>query len=583
MTSAQAVDAPFPTGPGAPPAFHLLAKPTGAVCNLDCAYCFFLSKEMLYPGSRFRMADELLETYLRQLIEAHAGPEVTVAWQGGEPTLMGSTSSAARSSSRRLPAAGAARRLHDPDERDADRRGVGGVLPRARFLVGVSIDGPRELHDAYRVNKGGKGSFDEVMRGLGHLRAAGVEWNALTTIHAANGDRGREVYRFLRDECGARFVQLIPIIERVAEAAEDGSVPWTSWRDRPLYVQDGDRVTGRSVTPEQYGRFLIDVFEEWVRRDVGEVYVQMFDVALANWVGEPPGSASTRDVRPRARARAHRRRLLVRPLRRAALPAREHQRRRCASSSPRRSSGSSASTSATRCRSSAASATCASPATAAARRTASSDARRRARPQLPLRRLQGVLPPRRPADADDGAAARRRPRAVGDHGLYATEDAARGRNDPCTCGSGRKWKRCHGDGAPVSGVAAGSRCPRRPSRRGPEARGARARGAHRGRRRRQPRPRGRERRAALDREAVRRVADGAQPRRGRLLARPGRLRALVRRARRPLRAQDDAGPRDGLRPASPASPPGRRRTASSSSRASSAASRPAWRTRRRSR
>jgi serine-type anaerobic sulfatase-maturating enzyme len=156
------------------------------------------------------------------------------------------------------------------------------------FLVGISIDGPRDMHDAYRVNKGGKGSFDQVMRGLDYLKAAGAEWNALTTIHAANADRGREVYCFLRDECGARFVQFIPIIERVAEASEDGTVPWTSWRDRPLYVQEGEHVTGRSVTAEQYGRFLIDVFEEWVRRDVGEVYVQMFDVALANWAGEPP-------------------------------------------------------------------------------------------------------------------------------------------------------------------------------------------------------------------------------------------------------------------------------------------------------
>ena len=126
------------------------------------------------------------------------------------------------------------------------------------------------------------------MRGLEHLRAGGVECNILTTVHAANEHRGREVYRFLRDECGARFMQFIPIIERVAEAAEDGTVPWSSWRDRPLYLQDGDIVTGRSVTPEGYGRFLVDVFEEWVRRDVARVYVQMFDTALANWVGEPP-------------------------------------------------------------------------------------------------------------------------------------------------------------------------------------------------------------------------------------------------------------------------------------------------------
>ena len=217
-------------------------------------------------------------------------PEVTIAWQGGEPTLMG-----LEFFRRSIEIAEGHLR---PGQRAAYTIQTNGTLVDEEwagffrehdFLVGLSIDGPRKLHDAYRVNKGGKGSFDQVMRGLDHLRAAGVEWNALTTIHAANAEHGREVYRFLRDDCGARFVQFIPIIERVAETAEDGTVPWTSWRDRPLYVQQGDRVTGRSVTAEQYGRFLIDVFEEWVRRDVGEVYVQMFDVALANWVGEPPG------------------------------------------------------------------------------------------------------------------------------------------------------------------------------------------------------------------------------------------------------------------------------------------------------
>ena len=179
--------------PGAPPAFHLLAKPTGAVCNLDCAYCFFLSKEMLYPGSRFRMADELLEAYLRQLIEAHAAsPEVTVAWQGGEPTLMG------RDFFRR--SVELTERHLLPGQRAAYTIQTNGTLIDAEwaaffrendFLVGISIDGARELHDAYRVNKGGKGSFDQVMRGLGHLREGGVEWNALTTIHAANAESGR--------------------------------------------------------------------------------------------------------------------------------------------------------------------------------------------------------------------------------------------------------------------------------------------------------------------------------------------------------------------------------------------------------
>jgi uncharacterized protein len=275
---------------GGPPAFHLLAKPTGAVCNLDCSYCFFLSKEMLYPGSRFRMADELLETYLRQLIEAHSQvPEVAVAWQGGEPTLMGVEffrRSVELANGFLRPGQRAAYTIQTNatlvDEEWAE------FFAENDFLVGVSIDGPRELHDAYRVDKGGKGSFDKVVQGLGFLQRAGVDWNALTTIHAANADHGRDLYRFLRDELDARFVQFIPIIERVSEAAPDGSVPWSSWRDRPLYVQEGEVVTGRSVTAEQYGRFLIDVFEEWVRRDVGEVYVQMFDVALANWVGEPP-------------------------------------------------------------------------------------------------------------------------------------------------------------------------------------------------------------------------------------------------------------------------------------------------------
>jgi uncharacterized protein len=127
------------------------------------------------------------------------------------------------------------------------------------------------------------------MRGLEHLRAAGVQFNTLTTVHAANAGHGGEVYRFLRDQCGSRFIQLIPIVERVVGETAGGTVPWSSWRDRPLYRQRGQAVTGRSITGTQYGRFLIDVFEEWVRRDVGTVFVQTFDVALANWLGLPPG------------------------------------------------------------------------------------------------------------------------------------------------------------------------------------------------------------------------------------------------------------------------------------------------------
>jgi uncharacterized protein len=167
----------------------------------------------------------------------------------------------------------------------------GTFLRDNEFLVGISIDGPRRLHDAYRVDKGGKPTFDRVMRGLDVLRRHDVEWNVLTTVHAVNGDHGAEVYRFLRDELGAAFIQHIPIVERASpETLPIANAGWGSGvLGRRLYVQDGNLVTDRSVGPEQFGRFLIDVFEEWVRRDIGTVYVQMFDNALANWYGEPGG------------------------------------------------------------------------------------------------------------------------------------------------------------------------------------------------------------------------------------------------------------------------------------------------------
>jgi len=262
----------------------MLAKPTGATCNLDCSYCFFLSKEMLYPGSRFRMADDLLESYIRQLIEAHTTPEVVIAWQGGEPTLMG------------LPfferSIEYAEKYRKPGQRIDYTIQTNGTkidgnwasfFKRHDFLVGISIDGPREMHDAYRVDKGGKPTFDKVMRGLRYLQEHGVEYNVLTTLHAANADRPVEVYRFLRDGCGARYLQFIPIIERFTGEAHE----WSSWQDRPLYVQEGANVTHRSVTPQQFGAFNIGMFDEWVRRDVGTVFVQLFDVTLENFYGEP--------------------------------------------------------------------------------------------------------------------------------------------------------------------------------------------------------------------------------------------------------------------------------------------------------
>ena len=272
----------------APPAFHVLVKPTGAICNLDCKYCFFLSKEMLYPGSRFRMADDLLETYLRQLLEAHQAPEVTLAWQGGEPTLMG------LDFFRR--AVELVEKHKKPDQKVLHTIQTNGTtlndewcafFRQHSFLVGISCDGPQPLHDAYRLDKGGAGTFDRVMRGLNLLKAHAVDFNILCTVHAANGDHGLEVYRFFRDDIGAEFLQFIPIVERTTP--ERLPLADHGWGDthqpRPLYLLEGELVTERSVRPDQWGRFLIAVFDEWVRKDVGKVFVQMFDAALGSWVG----------------------------------------------------------------------------------------------------------------------------------------------------------------------------------------------------------------------------------------------------------------------------------------------------------
>ena len=275
----------------APPAFHILAKPTGAVCNLDCKYCFFLSKEMLYPGSRFRMGADLMETYLRQLLESHQAPEVVVAWQGGEPTLMGLDFF-----KRSVEYVERFRRPGQKVQYTIQTNGTAlndawcEFFKQHYFLVGLSVDGPAELHDAYRVDKRGRGTFASVMRGWDCLRKHRVDVNILCAVHAANQDRPLEVYRFFRDTLGAEYLQFIPIVERMSEsmlrAANKG------WRvptgcERPLYKVEGHLVSERSVRAENYGRFLTAIFDEWVTRDVGRVFVQHFDSALANWLGVP--------------------------------------------------------------------------------------------------------------------------------------------------------------------------------------------------------------------------------------------------------------------------------------------------------
>ena len=276
-----------------PSAFHVMTKPRGAICNLDCKYCYFLSKEMLYPGSRFRMADDLLATYTKQYIDSQKMNEVTFAWQGGEPTLMG-LDFFKRAIQYQKEYARPGMKIHNSLQTNATLLDEAWCrfFQKHNFLIGISIDGPKELHDEYRVNKGGAGSFDQVMNGLNLLKRFRVEFNVLCTVHAANQDHPLEVYRFFRDELKAQFVQFIPIIERATDQMLPlADVGWSE-RDggeRPLYTQAGDLVTERSVVSEKYGAFLIAIFEEWVRRDVGKVYVQMFDVALGSWVGQPGG------------------------------------------------------------------------------------------------------------------------------------------------------------------------------------------------------------------------------------------------------------------------------------------------------
>jgi len=218
------------------------------------------------------MSDALLEDYTRQHIAAHDVPEVTFAWQGGEPTLMG------LEFFRR--AVQLQEKHRKPGTRIVNTIQTNGTtlneewcrfFHEQRFLVGISLDGPRPLHDAYRVDKGGSPTFDRVMAGVALAKQHQVEFNILTTVNAANGDHGLEVYRFLRDEVGTSFVQFIPIVER----------------DNTTGYQEGNRVTERSVSGQQYGRFLISVFDEWVRHDVGRVFVQLFDICLGVWLGEP--------------------------------------------------------------------------------------------------------------------------------------------------------------------------------------------------------------------------------------------------------------------------------------------------------
>jgi uncharacterized protein len=243
-----------------------MAKPTGARCNLDCAYCFFLKKDRLYPDSTFRMTDEVMESYVRQTLDAG---QATIAWQGGEPTLMG------LEFFRRV--MDVEKKLLKPGMAVENTFQTNGILIDEewcrflhdnRFLVGLSLDGPRHLHDVYRRDKGGNPTFDRVVQVARLMQKHQVEFNILCTVNALNSQHPLDVYRFFRDELGARYLQFIPIVER----------------DNASGNQEGTAVTDRTVPAEAYGQFLIAIFDEWVTRDVGTMFVPFFDAVLASYV-----------------------------------------------------------------------------------------------------------------------------------------------------------------------------------------------------------------------------------------------------------------------------------------------------------
>ena len=273
--------------------FHILTKPIGPICNLDCKYCFYLEKETLYPGeNQWRMSDAVLAEYIRQYIRSQPVAEINFAWQGGEPTLLGvdffrkavalqkkfaggkTISNAIQTNGTLL------------DEEWCE------FLAANNFLVGLSLDGPAEMHDAYRVDKRQQPTFDKVMRGLELLKKHRVEFNTLTVVNRINSQSPLEVYRFLKS-IGSHYLQFIPLVERAATSESQASgltfaePPPGSAGVSPACSTGRENlpVTPWSVEATQYGNFLCAIFDEWVRHDVGTTFVQLFDTALGNWMG----------------------------------------------------------------------------------------------------------------------------------------------------------------------------------------------------------------------------------------------------------------------------------------------------------
>ncbi len=264
---------------------YIMTKPVGAICNLACDYCYYLEKSKLYQESpKHIMSDELLEKFIKEYIESQTMPQVLFTWHGGE-TLMRPLSFY--------------QKVMELQRKYARGRTIDNCIQTngtllndewCRFfhdnnwLVGVSIDGPQEFHDEYRKNKQGKPSFMKVMQGINLLNKHRVEWNALAVVNDFNADYPLDFYHFFK-EIGCRYIQFTPIVERIFRH-DDGR--------HLAAVEEGnnEKLADFSVTPEQWGNFLCTIFDEWVKNDVGEYFIQLFDATLANWVGEQPGVCS---------------------------------------------------------------------------------------------------------------------------------------------------------------------------------------------------------------------------------------------------------------------------------------------------
>jgi len=267
-----------------PQGIHIVAKPIGPKCNLDCDYCFYLEKQALFPkGEDYAMSDEVLEAYITKYITMQPTPVVGFVWQGGEPTLLG------LDFYRKVVEL---QRPYISEKEITNSLQTNGTLlddewcdflRENNFLVGLSLDGPREIHDRYRKDAGGKGSYDKTMRGLKLLQKHGVEYNVMATVGRETAYKPLEVYGFLKD-LGVEFIQFAPVIERAA-GLDEQQLGLKLAGPSSLAKEENVAVTEWSVEPEVYGDFLIAIFDEWVRNDVGTTTVMNFEWALNAWIG----------------------------------------------------------------------------------------------------------------------------------------------------------------------------------------------------------------------------------------------------------------------------------------------------------